>query len=813
MLSARSVLRRLAQEFGLRFLARRKAACAVAILTMALALGANSAAFSVLKAFLLSSFALPAPDRLFVIAPVRELPGRGEVVFAEAYPNYRLIRATQQSFQDVACVLQGVASWDEGHEVRPLQSARVTASFFRTTRVQPFLGRPIETSEEGPSPAAVVLISHALWQGAFQRASDILGRTMLINGAPHTVIGVMPPGFIHPLPTDIWLPFDVPAQAWTAITGARNLAVYGRLKDDVTPAAARAELSALTRRSIEASADNRDFRYTLQTSRQVLLPEADRTVLISQLGALLLTLLAVLNLAALLIAWGFDRQTEMAVRLTLGAGATRVVRMLILQSVAVVGAGGLLGLMLARLALPALRNLDVSPALALFMDNLRLDLTVLLWSAAAVLAAGLVAGILPAWFGRRAQLADVLRSASRSASLSPAALRWQKGMVLAQAMLCVTIMGAAALVGISFDKLTHVPDGFVAGQRVVARLQLADTEYPNHQSRAAFGERLLQEFAREPELAAVSFSSTLPVSDGLWGGRFLVELPDGSLAAEPVLLHFRRTSANYLASMGIPLLRGRAFSDHDDAQHPAVAIVSRSLAERMWPGQEPVGKRLQRVSATSEPQPLEVVGVVGDVMDAGYNVPAGETVYVPYAQISINRMTVVVRPRSTPEAALAALRRALRKTDSGVAASNTTSLASLVREAQALPRLRAILLLTFALVAIGIVALGSYGVMSQLVASREREFATRLAFGAAPARIGSQVLIQLAQLTLPGAMLGSLAFWFLSGALQPFVFGVQPRSILLLLSVSAGVLLLSSLATLPPALRAMRVNIMKSMAG
>lgn len=807
----RSILdsgRWMSHELGLRFLARRKASCAIVVLAVALALGANTVVFSVLKAFLLSSFGLPEPDRLFVIAPVRDLPGRGSVVFAEAYPNYRLIRERQRSFEDVACILQGVASWDERGEVRPLQAARVTASFFSTT-VQPVLGRAFEPTDEGPTPAPLVVISHALWQGALAGDAHILGRSLLINGAPHTVIGVMPAGFTQPLPTNIWLPFDLPRTAWTAITGGRTLAVYGRIKDGVSREAAAAEMAVLTQRALEASADNRDYAYTLQTIQQVLLPRADRTLLFVQVGAFVLVLLAVLNLASLLIAWGFDRRQEMSVRLALGAQGSRIARMMVLQSVAVVMTGGVVGLLIARAALPAIRRLDVTPALGLYLANLRVDTGVLLWSAGAALVAGALAGILPSWFGRRIELADALRSSSRSTSLSPAALRWQKALVFAQALLSVVIVSAAALIAISFRNLLQVPDGFLPENRVVARVQLPDAEYAALDKRRVFAAQLMENLAREPALAAAGFSSTLPVSDVPWGGRFFLELPDGTAATEPLLLHIRRTSWNYLATMGIPLLQGRPFAAHDDVAHPAVAIVSRAAAERLWPNESAVGKRLFRIQAGQAPVPLEIVGVAGNVMDAGYNAPAGEAVYLPYAQVPVTRLSIVVQPRTTREAAVTAVRHALRASDPILAADAVAPLESLVRQANALPRLQTILLLTFAIVAVGIVALGSYGLMSQLVASREREFAMRVVFGAARGSLGSSVLLQVTRLTIPGILIGVAVVWLLSGLLRPFVFGVEPRSLLVTIVVSTGVLVLASAAALPPAWRAMQVDIRK----
>jgi putative ABC transport system permease protein len=807
----RKSMRGLSAEAGLPFLARRKAACAVAVLTMAVALGANTVVFSVLKAFLLSSFSVPEPDRLFVIAPVRELPGRGAVVFAEAYPNYERIRETQRSFAEVACILPGVASWDSGEEVRPLQSARVTASFFATVGVQPMLGRGFGEEDEGPSPSPVALISHSLWQGTLMGDPGVLGRSLTINGTAHTVIGVMPAGFTHPLPTDIWLPFDIPQFWWTAITGGRGLTVYGRLKDDVTLRTATHEMAELTQRSLEAHADNQDFRYTLQTIVQVLLPSADRTIVLVQAGALVLILLAVLNLASLLIAWGFDRRQEMAVRLALGAGRRRIVRMLLLQSLTVVVAGGLGGLGLSALALPWIRQLEVSPTLALFLSQLELDRFVLLWSGVAAGVAGVVAGALPSWFGRQTDLTETIRWGQRGASLSPAAIRWQKAMVLAQATLTVIILAAAAFIGISFRNLQGIPNGFTPEDRVIARVQLPDAEYPEHEKRAAFAARLLEGLGREPDLAAFGFSSTLPVSDVPWGARFFIQLPDGSLSTEPLLFHFRRTSWNYHATMGIPILSGRAFEERDDATHPNVAIVSRALAERLWPGENPIGRPIYRVLPGVEPLPLEVVGVAGNVMDGGYSAPPGEAVYVPFAQVSVTRMSIVARPRTTPQQAVLAVRRALRAADPGLAASAIAPLESLVTQANALPRLQTILLVVFAFVAMGIAGLGSYGLMSQLVATREREFALRLAFGAPPGRLGWSMLGQAAALAGPGILAGAAVVLLLSGVLRPFLFGVNPGSIGVTLLVSVVTFAFVCSASLSPAFRAARTDVRKGL--
>jgi len=776
---------------------------------MALALGANTAALSVLKAFLLSSLAVPESDRVVLIAPERMMPGRGSVVFADAYPNYELLRRTQRAFADVTVIVQNVASWDDHGEPRSLNATRASASFFSTMRVQPARGRAFNASEEGPSPAPVVVISHGLWTSSFGADPSIVGRAISINGAPHTVIGVMPEGFAQPTPTDIWLPFDIPATQRTVISGGRQLTVFGRLADGTSFEAARADIDQFSARAIEASpADNKDYRYNIQTLRKVLLAGADRSALFVQAGAATLLGLAILNLASLLVAWGFERKQEMALRRALGAGSGRVMRLLLQQSVAIVGAGAALGVVLAYVALRTLQQFDLGPTVTVLVARAQLDTGVLAVTAAITIICGLTAGALPAWFSRREGLADALRASSRSATLSKVALRWQKAMVVGQAALSAAILAASALITMSFWRLSQVPSGFTPEGRVVARVVLPDATYGTHPKRAAFGRALAENLSAEPELTSAGFTTTLPVGDIVWGGRFFIEHRDGSRDREPTLFHIRRVSPTYLAAMGIPLLRGRTFTAQDDTGAVAVAIVSRALAERSWPNEDAIGKRLVRAGTGNQaPTPVIVVGLVGNTMDAGFNAPPGEAVYVPYTQLSSARVSIVARGRGNDQATVAAVRRALRKTDPVIAASSVTTLDALVLQANALPRLRTLVLVVFSVVAVGIVALGSYGVMSQLVSNRERELAVRLVFGAQPTRLGASVIAQVARLTVPGVALGLAAVWWASGLLATFVFGLEARSASVLGGAGGALLILAVIATLPPALRAMRVDI------
>jgi len=618
---------------------------------------------------------------------------------------------------------------------------------------------------------------------------------------------VMPEGFALPHPTDIWIPLDVPAGDRVAITGARHYQMYGRLADGRTMREAEAEAKDFTKRTVAASADNREFRYEVHPMRDELLGGADSTVILVQDGAIVLLLLAVLNLASLLIAWGFERQQELAVRQALGAAGARLLRILVLQSLVVVGTGAVIAIGATWLAIPWLRGLDL-PSLTYFTSRITVDGGVLAVSAAVAVVAGLLAGVLPAWFSRKIDLGQSLRSSGRSITLSPAALRWQKGMVVVQAALSLVILAAAALVGVSFRNLERVPIGFSARGAIVARVQLDRQRYPDDASRAIMGRALVDHLSREPSIAAAGFTSTLPVSDEAWLTYFFFTVPGGGLSREPTLFEIRRVSPNYLATIGIPLLYGRQFDDHDDASTPPVAVVSRRLAQRLWPDQPAIGKRIFRVvPGSTVPGPLTVVGVAGNVMDEGAGAPPGETVYIPWSQLSTVTLSLVVRPRGSPQAALRATQHALRLTDPLLAAHDVAPLDVLVDQANALPRLEGVILLTFALAATLMAMLGCYGVMRQLVTTREREYAVRLVFGASPGQLGRSVLRQVARLTVPGVAVGLIVVLLLGRVLDRFVFGVGTRSPAVLGGVTVVMLVIGIAAALPSAVRAMRVDI------
>ena len=312
---------------------------------------------------------------------------------------------------------------------------------------------------------------------------------------------------------------------------------------------------------------------------------------------------------------------------------------------------------------------------------------------------------------------------------------------------------------------------------------------------------------REPAFDGHAFTTTLPVNDVRNGSRFFVPDQNGALTGDAQLFHFRRISPEYPQVMGMALLRGRLFTARDDSASPRVAIISRALAEQFWPNEDAVGKQIHRLGTAGAPAvPFEVVGVVANAMDGGYEATPGQTVYVPYAQVSNTRISIVVKPRTGTAVSITAIRRAIQAADPLLAASGVATLDDLVSTANALPQLRAAILLVFAIAAVMIAGLGSYGVMRQLVANRERELSLRLVFGAVPSDLAKEVLKQVARLTVPGVLIGLLGAWMAANLLRTFVFGVNPRSAPMLIAVSVGVLALATMAAMPSVLRAMRLD-------
>lgn len=800
---------------ALRFFARRKTSALVAVLTIGFALGANTAVFTVLNAFLLSSLGVPEAGRVHQIMSTRELPARGTVEFYNGWSACELLARESRAFAAIGAVQFSDFVWDNGlgGEPRRLLGARASVGAFAAWRTQPVIGRVFRTDEEGATAARVVLISHRLWQANFGGRADVLGQTLRLSGVPHEIVGVMPEHFSLPPDTDVWMPQEVSdglrARGW----GAKIFAVYARLADGVAPAIAQEELRRLTQRAIELdAAANRDWAFRSRPLRAVLLEGSDRAVLLIQGGALVLLLLSIANLASLQLAWAAERQTETAVRLAIGAPASRLIRQFLTQSLLLVTAGGLLGVLLAWWSLPVWQQLNPSPDLAFLLAEAELDTRTLLFSGLLVLGTGLGAGVLPAWQTRRTNLVDALKSGAKG-SASRSNLRGQQAMAVLQTAVAVLVLTIAALVSWSFIKLQRLSLGFATENRAVLRLQLSAAAYPTAVDRARFVQNLIAELNRRSDVAGAGLTTTLPVDDVRQRTDFALEEAPGAFTEATVPLHTRGVSSGYLAAIDAPLRAGRAIEARDLAPDAAkVAIVSEVVAKKYWPGTNPLGRRVRRTTAVAT-EFFEIVGVVANVQDAGATGPAGETIYLPLQHTLPRKVSVVIRGHGSAIAALTAGREAVQAVDPTLAVFGTATLDELAARANALPRLQSLLLGVFATVAVGITMLGSYGVMGQLVASRGREFAVRLALGAQPAQLLRATLWQNARLALAGASVGLVSAFVVSAGLSTSLYGLESGGVWVYPAVALAVVALLQLTAVVPAWRGTRVDVPRKLAG
>lgn len=783
-----------------RFFARRKAAFAVIVTTVGLALAANTTAFSVLRGFFFASLAVPDAESVVVITSVKSLPGQGLVDFSDAFPNYRILKESTHSFSALAATLPADTNWEQKDGARRLQGQRVTASFFDVMRARTAIGRFFTAKEEGPHAAPVAVISYKLWRSSFAGQPNAVGSSIRLNGVSHTIIAVMSEGFDQPTDAEVWLPFDLPEAMWTSVVGARQINVYARLAPGSTLQGANAELHAFAETATRFDAANKDWGWRARPLREVLLDGSGSAILFVQVGAAVLLLLAICNLTSVLLGWGAEREHETAVRLALGASSGRILRQFLVQSLVLVTVAGAFALALSWLALPALKRLNPNASLASLINHVKLETGTIGFAVAVVVLTGLLVGLLPAWQTRSLSLNASLRSQSRGGGASVRAVRWQQCMIVMQAAISVLILIGALLAGITLFKLTHINLGFETENRVVFRMQFPEPAIDTHGKRVTFVRALLDNLAREPGLVSYGLTTTLPVGDPNWGGNFAPQLATGAYSEDPVVFQFRRVSPGYLGAMGIPLQEGRLINERDRTEGPQVAVVSRTLANNYWRGASAIGRKIRRVSPPNTE--YEIVGVVGDVRDAGPAAEVPETVYVPFEQFSHRHVSLILHTHGSVADAVTAARRALHTTNPDVAAFDIETLDNLAAQALALPRLQFYLFGGFAIMALAITALGAYGVMSQVVALRGKEFAIRSALGATRGNVVRLLVWQNAKLATIGTIVGLIVAWLIANSLRASVPTFQEPMLWPFVIVALLVLCITQLAGVLPIQRA-----------
>jgi putative ABC transport system permease protein len=779
-------------RFGVRGLLRDRGFTAVTLLVLAIGIGANTAMFSIVDTVLIRALPYTQPERLVAVWP--------NATFLRA--EYALARERTRSFEQLGAYEAGVdlALSGEGEATR-LTGARITANLLPMLGVS-VNGRAFRPEEEIGTAGDVVLLSNRLWQNRFGSDPHIVDRRITIDGRAHTVVGVLPQRFAFPdAHTDLWLPLTVdPANvgAYWGVGGTRSI---GRLRAGVTAEQAQSELRALAEAMRLANplwTPKAPYRAdaTVEPLQASMVGNTQRMLLVLLGAVVFVLLIAAANVGNLSLARGLARERELAVRKALGAGRGRIVRQLVTESALLSLIGGVLGLAVGWFALRIVLGLlpPETPRIA----EAHIDLRVLAFTTATSVITGLVFGMLPAL--RISALSEALKDGARAGN-SVARRRLSSGLVVAEVALAVVLVAGAGLLLRSLQNLSRVDTGFAREQVLSARLDLPAAIYTEPERRLVFYERVAEQVRAHPGVTSVAITNQLPFDGELSLTAAAVEFVTNDLNELPVFW-YRATTPEYFATLQIPVLEGRTFTDAERAGSAPVAIVDETAAKRFWPGESALGKRLGRPWLREW---RTVVGVVGSVRNTNLTRDIDPAFYVPFAQDPDPAAVLVIRG-SAPAAALGdAVRAAVRTADPVVAVSDVRTLQSLISDSTARERATSLLVAFFAALALLLGATGLYGVLSYGVTQRTRELALCSALGASRSNVLGLVLKSGLTLGASGILIGLPTALLLARSLRGLLFGVDAGSFSNLAGVAIVLLSTCLVAALVPALRALRI--------
>ncbi len=787
---------------------------AAAMLALALGIGANTAVFTVVDGVLLRPLPFPQPERLYFLTsnprnspfgPPRHALGRGIGLADRNYPG---VRRQIRAFDPVAVFdLEQPAALAGSSEPVRVGRSRVTPEFLAVLRVNPALGRGLQDGDDLPGRDGVMLLSDHLWRTRFGADRGVLGKNVTLDGLVHTVIGVMPPGFAFPPGADLWTPKAIQLNPHNSFF----LNVIGRLKPGVDPRRAQAEfqniIGHLAEENREAPdfGDPRNFETGIIPLKEVLVGESRSSLLIF-LGAVALVLsIACANVANLLLMRAASRHQEVAVRVALGASRGILVRQLLTESVLLSLGGGVLGMLLALWAVPALLALAPEGKIPR-AGEIHIDATALAFTVGLALLTGIAFGLVPALQSTHRELRAVLSAAGRTSTGRHEGLRG--ALVVAEMALALVLLSGAGLLLKSFLRIRAVDPGFHPDRLLTVSVDLPPATYRAADDLRAFHQRTLAKLSAIPGVTAAAAVNFRPLGGPLAIGDFQMEhgrrRPRGFLADKPTI------SPGYFRAMGIRLIGGREFTGHDDASAPGVIIISQKVASTLWPGANPIGQRLSMQDQPKATDWLTIVGVVDDIHQRDLKNTASPAIYQPYSQVSLmgflSHMTFVIRTPGNPSVFAPALRRALREVDPNIPGQSLAPMQDLIAETTAEPLFQTRLLAVFSLMALALAAFGIYAVLAYSVEQRTREIGIRMALGAAAGDVMHMVLRRAIALIAIGLLAGAAGALAVTRVLAALLFEVQPTDGP---TAAAVALLLAAVALLAgwlPARRAARLD-------
>jgi len=789
-------------RYAFRSLLKARGFTVVAVLTLAVGIGANTAIFSVAHALLLSPPGFPEPGRIMVLNETR-LPQFPTYPVSGA--NYLDWKANVKSFETLGGACNIALTYTGGQEPQRLKAKRATVSYFTVFGIAPLRGRlfsPAEDTEGGPR---VTILSYALWQALFGGQDSVLGRTFLLNGDSYQIIGVMPPGFQEGSGIQLWVPMALTADERSDnYRGAHFLEVFGRLRPGVPQAQALQDLVTYNESLRQKYPDSNKSCGATLVSLAESYNQNVRGVLQVLLGTVACVLLiACLNVAGLLLARGAARQQEIAVRSALGASRAQLLRQLLTESLLLALAGGVLGVALAGGSLAMLvRLIPVNLPQA---HLIALNLPVLGFSLGLSLLTGLVFGLLPAWRATQVDLVRVTKEGSRGNTAGAGRFRLQSLLVAAEVAAAVVLLVGTALLARSFARLVETDKGFQAEQALMFNLLLSDKKYGTPEKKSAFTRELLQQLSGLPGVTAAGLTHRMPlVRDSVL--RLIVQGRPPVAKGDLPNTNYYAITPDYLRAFGTPVLRGRGFTEQDREGSGRVALINETFARKFFPGEDPIGQRIQITNGDEAWR--EIVGIVRDVRSESQGIDHASIPqsYEPYYQQPNETLYVVLRFAGDSRALTAAVRRTVAELDHDLPVAQLRLVQEMVDTMLARPRFAVTLVSGFSVIALLIAAVGLYAMITYRVIQQTRDMGIRLALGATPAAVLRKVLRDGMMILGAGLAVGIGSSLLFTRLLQSLLYETSSQDPAALATVAFVLALVGLLACWLPARRAARVD-------